>query len=167
MLSPVKSLSAKTERMSGGKPPIELSSEVKEVVFICFMGVLCYFVMVCCILMRPPPRKAEGFATDADQETFVARKPEEENAVYFEGSNMETVFAASQGHWGRLMVDVGSTMFRNGRGEEGYLDKRHYGVFKPDEKFELFNKSDDLMYHINLYAGALKAEDGEEEKKDQ
>ena len=63
-----------------------IAREVQEIIFICFLGLLCYFVLICRILFRKPPTLAQGLSYDIGPANFLQRKPDDIDSAYFNGT---------------------------------------------------------------------------------
>jgi hypothetical protein len=131
---------------------IQVSREVQEIVAICFLGVIAYLLIICCIMCRGPAILAEGLEKDVNVDSFIGRQPESDETAYFQGSRMEVVKSSAGNHCGRLIVHSGTATFKNGNGITTKVDRAHYAVFEPGEKFELLDQSEDFLFHLDLYS---------------
>ena len=143
--------------MSAGQgEAVPIAKEVQEIILICLMGILVYVVMVCCILCRKPPSRAEPFDCDVDEAEFVSRKPEDPEGYYFAQSEPRVIFEAAASHCGRFMVDRGQARYSRENGVSALLDRSKYGVFSAGEKFTFSDADEEFLFHLDIYRGDLR-----------
>ena len=152
--------------MGDSQPQIQISSEVKEVLAICIIGILVYVVLVCRILCRAPARLAEGLVFDVDPDKFNSRKPEHPDGYFHSGSEPAVVSRAPGALPGRVVVDRGRAKFKLGEGEAVEINARTYGAFGGAASFQILGGSEDLLYHLDLYDGGYAPAGGASSSKD-
>jgi hypothetical protein len=132
---------------------IELSSDVKEIIAICVLGLIVYFFLVCRILCRAPPKLARGLLKDVENSTFVMRKPANPEGFYHGESEGDTIRNATEGRAGRLIVDRGGAKFQLGK-HVAEIDSSNYGAFSNGESFLILEPTEDLLFHLDLFSGS-------------
>ena len=144
--------------MSADKP-YQLPAEVQEIVMICVLGLICYFIMVCCILCRRPPELAVGLLKDVKVDTFLRREPQDYDGYFHAASDIEVVRKATASHCGRLMIDRGFATFLTEKGERYPITRGCYATFDKDEKFSLTEMNEEVLFHLDLYELMFEIED--------
>jgi len=131
------------------------SFDVQMVVLICFVAVVLYVVMVSCLIMRKSAALAEGLLLDVDSKSFVSKIPKEEDTLFYHGTPIESLWNRAKGYSGKIVVHRGKAKLKTEAGKFVEVNRRKYGTFNRGESFEILEKSEDLMFHIDLYSGEL------------
>jgi len=152
-------------QLSGEFAGPQLTKEALEVIAICVLGILCYLFMVLFIVCRGPARLAEGLHYDVDHETYQGRRPEDDSVAYFEASRIETIREDAGEHSGKILLYRGEATFKNSCGETARISRRRYAAFRPREAFDLVDRTEDIMFYIELFDSGTELVDVDNLKK--